>query len=253
MSIIKKQKARILAIALWLCIWQGFSWYVGNEILLASPMDVLIALFGLLQDKGFYLSIIHSVAKIAFGFVLAVIVGILLAFCSSVTVFLNEMIAILIRLIKSIPVASFVILTLLWVRSQNLSILISFFMVLPIIYLNVLNGIQHTDNKLLEMAKVFNLSFWRKIRYIYLPEVIPYFTAACSASLGLCWKAGIAAEVIGLPMNSIGEKLYEAKIYLMTKELFAWTIVIVLISIVFEKFIMAMIRKIEHYILKGFV
>lgn len=253
MGILKKYRVRILAIVVWLCIWQGFSWYVGNEILIASPMDVLLALFELLQDKGFYLSIIHSVAKIAFGFLLAVVIGILLALCSSVTVFLSEMIAILIRLIKSIPVASFVILTLLWVRSQNLSIIISFFMVLPIIYLNVLNGIQHTDIKLLEMAKVFNLSFLRKMRYIYLPAVMPYFTAACSASLGLCWKAGIAAEVIGLPINSIGEQLYEAKLYLMTKELFAWTIVIVFISIVFEKFIMAIIRKIEQYILNGFL
>ena len=103
------------------------------------------------------------------------------------------------------------------------------------------------------MAKVFNLSFLRKMRYIYLPAVMSYFTAACSASLGLCWKAGIAAEVIGLPINSIGEKLYEAKLYLMTKELFAWTIVIVFISIVFEKFIMAIIRKIEQYILNGFL
>ncbi|WP_066713525.1 ABC transporter permease [Clostridium sp. Marseille-P299] len=244
MSTLKKYKNRILAILLWILIWQGFSMYLDNEILLASPLNVLKALYTLLHSKVFYFSIFHSLVKISVGFLLAVVFGILLALFSSMNSFIKEMISIMIRLMKSIPVASFVILTLLWVRSQNLSIIISFLMVLPIIYLNVLHGIQQTDVKLLEMAKVFNMSFIRKVRYIYIPAVMPYFISASSASLGLCWKAGVAAEVIGLPRNSIGEQLYEAKLYLMTKELFAWTFVIVLISLVFERFVMAIIRRI---------
>lgn len=244
MRALKKYKNRVLAIILWILIWQGLSLYIDNEILLASPINVIKALFTLLQTKVFYISILHSVAKISLGFLLAVIFGILLALCSSINLFIREMISILIRLIKSIPVASFVILTLLWVRSQNLSIIISFFMVLPVIYLNVLHGILQTDVKLLEMAKIFNMIFLKKVRYIYIPAVMPYFISACSVGLGLCWKAGVAAEVIGLPRNSIGEQLYEAKLYLMTKELFAWTFVIVFISLVFEKIVMTILRRI---------
>ena len=77
------------------------------------------------------------------------------------------------------------------------------------------------------MAKVFRVNLRRQIRYIYVSQVLPYFLSACRLSLGMCWKAGVAAEVIGVPSGSIGEKLYNAKIYLNTPDLFAWTIVII--------------------------
>ena len=137
--------------------------------------------------------------------------------------------------VKATPVASFIILVLIWVPSRNLSVVISFLMVLPVIYTNVLNGIQSTDGKLLEMAEVFDVSPWRRIKYIYMSSVLTYFRAGCSLGLGLCWKAGVAAEVIGIPAGSIGEKLYEAKVYLETPDLFSWTIVIIILSIAFEK------------------
>lgn len=122
--------------------------------------------------------------------------------------------------VKAVPVASFIILILIWVPSRNLSIVISFLMVLPVIYTNVLNGIRSTDPKLLEMARVFRIPLFRRIRYIYLSQLLPFLRTGFSLSLGLCWKAGVAAEVIGIPKGSIGEKLYEAKVYLETPDLF---------------------------------
>ena len=135
---------------------------------------------------------------------------------------------------KTIPVASFIILALVWFSSRNLAVLISFLMVFPVIYTNVLNGIIQTDRELLEMAEVFSVAAGRRIRYIYLPQVMPYLRAGCSVALGLCWKSGIAAEVIGMPKGSIGERLQQAKVYLDTADLFAWTLVIVVVSLLFE-------------------
>lgn len=244
-------KYRFIAVFLWILLWQGLSMYIDNEVLLASPLDVIQAFTSLIWEKGFYLSILHSLGKISFGFLLALIIGVLLSLVANLHPFLKELISIFIRLVKSIPVASFVILALLWVRARNLSILISFFMVLPVVYLNVLNGIEQTDRKLLEMAKVFHMGHLKKIRYIYIPSIIPYFITACSVGLGLCWKAGVAAEVIGLPTNSIGEQLYEAKLYLMTKELFAWTIVIVIISTGFERVVMLVVNQLGKKLTGG--
>ena len=137
--------------------------------------------------------------------------------------------------VKAVPVASFIILALVWLDSRSLSFFIAFLMVFPPVYLNVLEGICQTDRKMIEMAKVFRVPLWRQIRGLYLPQVLPYFRTAVSLALGLCWKAGIAAEVIGLPGGSLGEHLYNAKVYFMTPDLFAWTAVIVTVSVVFEK------------------
>lgn len=119
-------------------------------------------------------------------------------------------------------------------------------MVVPIVYTNILQGIHSTDEKLLEMAQVFGISGYKKLMAIYIPAVFPHFMSAISLGLGLCWKAGIAAEVIGKPTGSIGGKLYEAKLYLMTKELFAWTIVIIVISILFEKLVIFAIKQSQY-------
>ena len=114
-------------------------------------------------------------------------------------------------------------------------------MVFPIIYTNVLKVIEETDEKLLEMVEVFQISFHYKIRYIYIPQVMPYFRAGCSIALGLCWKSGIAAEVIGIPMGTIGERLQQAKVYLETAEVLSWTVVIVVISLLFESFFLTLL------------
>lgn len=216
---------------------------LGQEILLVSPASVAMRLGQLALTGDFWRSIAFSLLRIAAGFLSAAVLGVALAALSARFVVVKELLAPAMLAIKAIPVASFIILVLIWVPSRNLSVLISFLMVLPIIYTNVLNGIQATDPQLLEMADVFALPASRSIRYIYVSQVLPFFRAACSVALGLCWKSGIAAEVIGIPTGSIGEKLYHAKVYLDTPDLFAWTLVIVFISLAFEKLILHLLDR----------
>ena len=147
------------------------------------------------------------------------------------------------QLVKATPVASFIILALVWVSGSSLSVLISFLMVLPVLYGAVRTGIESVDVQLLEMAKVFRLPLGKRLRAIWLPEVLPAFRQGCSVALGICWKSGVAAEVIGLPDGSIGDALYRAKITLSTGELFAWTFVIIVLSNVFEKLFMALLDR----------
>lgn len=230
------------AVLFWLMIWQAASCALGQEILLASPVAVLKRLSELVIGKQFWESAVFSVVRIMAGFLLGTMTGILLAGLSARFSWVRELTTPAVQTIKAIPVASFVILVLIWVPSENLSVVISFLMALPVIFTGVLEGIESTDEKMLEMAGVFRLSFGKKIRYIYVSQVIPFFCSSCSVALGLCWKAGVAAEVIGIPDGSIGEKLYQAKVYLNTPDLFAWTVVIILLSLIFEKLFLSAIR-----------
>ena len=233
---------RAVVLIFWLLVWGVASAILDNKILLASPIQTIQTLFSLVLQGSFWTSILHSFLRITAGFLLALIAGSILAVLSHIFPLIKELITPILRLMKSIPVASFIILALLWVSSRNLSILISFLMVLPVIYTNLLTGIKETNPDLLEMAKIYRMTSLRKFRYIYLPSVLPYLVSACSVGLGFCFKSGIAAEIIGLPAGSIGERLYEAKLYLMTPDLFAWTIVIVLISFLLELLIMKLLR-----------
>ena len=239
---------RILAVLFWIAIWQFASMYLKQEILLASPVSVVRKLFELIFSGNFWQSVGFSFVRIVTGFLLAVLLGIFLAILAYWSKTVEILIAPVIAVVKSTPVTSFIILCLIWIPSRNLSVFISFLMVLPVIYTNILEGIRQTDRKILEMAKVFRVNLRRQIRYIYVSQVLPYFLSACRLSLGMCWKAGVAAEVIGVPSGSIGEKLYNAKIYLNTPDLFAWTIVIIVISFVFEKCFLGIVSRIVYMI-----
>lgn len=216
---------------------------LNQKILLVSPVQVVARLWQLLPQGEFWSAVGFSFLRITLGFLLACVVGTALGVLASRFRVVRDLCAPLMATVKSIPVASFIILVLVWVPSRNLSVVISFLMVAPIVYQNVLGGISNMDHKLTEMADVFQVPFARRLRYLYLPQVAPFFRSACAVGLGLCWKSGVAAEVIGLPDGSIGERLYEAKVYLDTPDLFAWTLVIVLVSIAFEKLFLFLLDR----------
>lgn len=234
----RKKKLSWWSVAAWLVIWQLTAMAIGEPVILVSPVGVARTLFTLVQTAQFYRSILFSLTRIAIGFLLALVLGIGLAVGSSRWNAFEQFIEPLIRVIKSIPVASFIILVLVWVSSRNLSVIISFLIVLPVIYSNTLEGLKQTSPQLLEMAEVFRVKPFSRVRYIYIPGVFPYFRSGCSIALGLSWKSGIAAEVIGMPLGSMGERLYQAKIFLDTAELMAWTVTIVIISYLFEKLVL---------------
>ena len=167
----------------------------------------------------------------------------LLAVAAERWLWVDAMLAPVMQLVKATPVASFIILALVWVSGKSLSILISFLMVLPVLYGAVRTGLESADPQLLEMARVFRLPLGRRVKAIWLPAVLPAFRQGCSVALGICWKSGVAAEVIGLPDGSIGDALYRAKITLSTGELFAWTFVIIVLSAAFEKLFLSLLDK----------
>lgn len=244
----KKHKTlilRIAAIAFWIAVWEAVALRIGSELIIATPIKVAQVFIEMIFKADTWHSLGFSLVRISSGFALAFILGSVLAAVSSRLQAVKILLSPITSAIKSTPVASFVILAIIWFGSKNLSVFISFLMVFPVIYLNILKGIESVDKELLEMAKVFNISLGRRIVYIYMPSLMPFVISACSVALGLCWKSGVAAEVIGISSGSIGERLYRAKLYFETGELLAWTAAIILISTAFEKLIMLILRRVN--------
>lgn len=234
------------AVLVWLAVWQLAAMvlaaaYPHGGLLLASPLASLRRLGELAVTLAFWRSVGWSACRILGGFLLSCLTAAALAAPAARYSKVAELLYPPVAAVKATPVASFIILALVWLDSGQLPLFIAFLMVFPTVYLNLLEGIRQTDRKLLEMARVFRVSPLRRLRGIYLPQVLPYFRSAASLGLGLCWKAGIAAEVIGLPDGSMGERLYTAKIYFQTPDLFAWTAAVVAVSMAFERLFLKLV------------
>lgn len=227
-------------ILVWLIMWQLLSAAVHNSILMAGPVESAKALMQMILTREYRNAILFSLIRIIGGFCFGSAMGISLAFISYRVRFMEDFLKPFISVLKAVPVASFVIILIIWAGNKNLSFYISSLVVMPLLYINTLGGLKATDPKLLEMAEVFRIPVLRRVRYIYLPSVYPYLYSAFQAALGMAWKSGVAAEVIGQPLGSMGNGLYQAKIYLETADLFAWTITIVVVSFLVEKLILGL-------------
>ena len=239
----RKRRYGAAAVVFWLAVWQLAAAAIGQEVFLVSPLQAAGTLVQLLPQPDFWQRVGFSAGHILLGFLLGAVCSVVCSVAAERWVWVDALLSPVMQLVKATPVASFIILALVWVSGKSLSILISFLMVLPVLYGAVRTGIESADPQLLEMARVFRLPFARRVKAIWLPAVLPAFRQGCSVALGICWKSGVAAEVIGLPDGSIGDALYRAKITLSTGELFAWTFVIILLSAAFEKLFLALLDK----------
>ena len=239
-----KRVRRIVIILIWLAIWQAMSLLIHNAILFAGPAETARTLYSLMITGDFWISLANTTARIILGFAGGSALGLILAYVAYKNRLFGEFINPLVTVIKSIPVPSFVILLLIWFGAPFLSLIISALVTFPMVYLNTFEGLCSTDVKLLEMAKVFRMTGSSVIKNIYLPHLKPFLAGAFKLACGMSWKSGIAAEVIARPLHSMGDSIYQSKIYIDTAELFAWTLMAVLLAFLFEKLISLLIRRI---------
>ena len=229
----------------WIAVWQLAAAAVGLSLLLPGPGDTLSALFRLMKTSAFWQSTGATLLRVAVGYVCAVAAGVLLAIACHFVPVAEALLSPIRSMIKATPVSSFIILVLLWISRGTVPTFISFLMVLPMIWTGVQEALRVTDGQLLEMGKAYGFSSYKKMRYIYAPSVKPAFAAACMTGLGFAWKSGIAAEVIALPVFSVGTNLYNAKIYLESADLFAWTLTVVLLSIALEALLKKLMGRLK--------
>lgn len=234
---------KLLAALFWLGIWQIASMIVGKELILPGPFSVLKAFGQLVIQGSFWLSILLTMLRIILGYCLGVISGCLLALacCSSKT--LNTLLSPIVRMVRATPVASFIILAMLWMSKGGVPVLMSALMVTPVVWGNLVEGYQSRDMKLSEMADVYRLGKWKTLRYLHIPSLMPALKAACLTALGLAWKSGIAAEVLSQPKKAIGSNIYYSKVYLETPELFAWTASVIALSFLLETAVKRLLAK----------
>lgn len=229
--------------AFWLLVWYAAARSIDQVLLLPTPLEVAKTLWRMAATADFWRTVGGSLLRVVLGYMAAVAAGTVLAVLTARFRLLHVLCSPLLYMMRTIPVASFIILAYLWIRLQILPGFIAFLMVAPVVWTNVRQGIDQTDRQLLEMAQTYRLGRWKTLRHVWLPSVRPYFQAACVTGLGFAWKSGIAAEVICSPAVAIGTELKNAKAYLETPEVFAWTVTVVLLSVLLEQVLMRLMKQ----------
>lgn len=232
----------LLALLFWALIWQTAAMVKGNPLLLPTPGRVLLRLIQLMGEAAFWQTTLISIGRVLLGVVLGICLGTVLAVLTSASSVVSALVSPAMTAVQAAPVASFSILVLLWLERDFVPVLICILMVLPVIWNGVSTGIRQTDPQLLELARVCRLSKGRVLRRIWVPSVKPYFRAASTSALGLGWKAGIAAEVLTVPKHSIGRMISEAKLYVLSEDLFAWTLAVVVLSLLLQKLMLKLLE-----------
>ena len=222
----------------WLAVWEAVALIAGNAVLVASPVETFREFLRLLGESSFYFSLGKSILRIGGGFAAGLFCAAFLAFLAYRIPFVENLFTPFMRFLLAVPVASFAVLLLIWWGASFLSAAVSFLVVLPQFYVSFTEGMKSLDKKMLQMAEVYRLPGFSRFFYVYRPALKPFLYSSMKISLGMCWKSGVAAEVIGLPDFSIGEGLYFSKITLNTAGVFAWTGVIILLSLLFEKLVL---------------
>ncbi|MBP3554520.1 MAG: ABC transporter permease subunit [Clostridia bacterium] len=230
-----------ICFAFWMAVWYILSAALGRALVLPTPFAVFGRLLSLLPTADFWLACLGSVLRIFVGLIAGILTGVLLASLCAVSKLMEAIFEPLVTVIKATPVASIIILMLFIMAKSAVPMVAALLMVIPIVFGNVKKGITSVPVDLSEVAEMYDFGFGKRMKYLVLPSVLPYFSAACRSALGLAWKAGIAAEVICYPKYSIGANLNNAKVYLESEELYAWTIVVIVISVLIEKGVVSLL------------
>ncbi len=218
----------------WFLVWWIASVIVGNVLLFPDPITVIKHLFQMTVTSVFWISLALSLLRVMIGIIFAILLGTCLALLSAKFKVIYEFLFPLMTIIKATPVASFIILIVIFIGRDTVPSVISLLMVMPVVWTNVHEGIINVDNELKEVCTIYKFSAKKRLSVLYFPSVMPYFTSAVLSSIGLGWKAGIAAEILYPPIESIGRAILESKQLLLTEDLFAWTLVVIILSFFFE-------------------
>ena len=247
---LKKLLYALLPPAFWLGVWQGCALLVdrhvggrGNELLLPYPASVWSALVSLVGAGEFWAAVVTSLGRIALGLAAGIALGAALAVLTCVSPWADRLLSPAVRVVRAAPVASFILLVLLWTGRNTVPAVISAMMVTPVVWDNLSRGIQAMDPKLLELARCYRFTKLKTVTLICLPALRPYILTALTTATGLAWKSGVAAEVLCLPEPSLGQRIYYTKYYLDIPELFAWTAVTVALSMALERLLRACLAK----------
>lgn len=223
-----------IALGLVLIIWAITAKAINSQIIFPSLSSTFKALFNLLSQKEFYLSIGNSLSRVLLSFIISFAFALAFAILSSLLKNVGQVVSILTSIMRTIPTMSIILLALIWLSTLNAPMLVAILVIFPLQFEGILSAINNVDKRLIEMANIYNVPIKKQILKLYLPETAPGIFSTIKSTISLNVKLIIAAEVMAQTRDSMGLQMQQASMYLEMHVLFAWTIVAVILGLILE-------------------
>lgn len=239
----RRYVATLLSVGIIFVIWQIFAMVIHSPLILPLPRETLEVL---VQDIGrplFWQHVGATACRSLLAFGIAVVTGTLLGAVTGSSENLHNLLVFPLAILRATPVVSFILLALFWFGTSLVPVFVAVVMSLPVMSGAIESGIKNTNKELIACCRVYGFSRGKMIRHLYFPSCKPYFFSGSLAVFGLSWKVVAAAEVISLPHRSAGTLLQSAKVHLETAQVFAITLVLVVLSFVLESLFSFILRK----------
>lgn len=240
--------AYLISLVVIIVLWSMLARIVNAELILPGPGKVIIVLFQVIQTKIFWQCFAGTFVRVIVSFLITVLLGGFIGLLCGISDFAKDFFEIPLAVIRATPVIAFILVAYFWFTSGFVPVFVAVLMSLPIMVTAITTGFKSSDKKYLAMAQTYNLSKKEIIRYIKIPQNIPYFCNGALSCFGLCWKVVAAGEVICLPKKAVGTLLQRSQVHLETSEVIAQTIVLVIVSFVIERLFAVLIgRRVKKY------
>lgn len=242
-KMLKRIACTLAAILFWLLIWEIVARSIDVSFILPNVKEIFLSLISLLGTAKFYKTVILSFLRILAGFAIGTTLGVSLAPLTKHVALARVLLSPAMTVIRATPVASFIMALWLLIGSDAVPTTITALMVTPIVWQSMTEALGSVDGELDEVCRIYKIRGFKRFRILMLPTIIKFLVPSIITSAGLAWKSGIAAEIIAYTANSIGKEIYLAKAYLESGEMLAWTLVVVLLSLIFETLLTLLGRR----------
>jgi NitT/TauT family transport system permease protein len=232
--LVKKWLSNGLVIFMFFLVWLLLSSLVNTPLLVPSPTKVLSAFIELIGSTTSSEAILHTFFRLLLASTSSFIIGVIGGLLSGFSPFMKAILHPIATVFRTIPVVSIIVIVLILLGMRFTPYVITFLMLFPISYQATYEGMIRIDSELIDVYHLDDHHPIRMIRYCILPLIAGYLKTALLQSAGLGIKVLVMAEYLAQTPRSIGYQLYLEKVFLRYDFVFAWTLLLIVLALLFE-------------------
>ncbi|MGI6782085.1 MAG: ABC transporter permease [Acholeplasmataceae bacterium] len=241
----KRQITTFAGILFIFIFWIILSNIIKEEIVLPTVSTTFKTLIDLLKNKNTYFVLLNTIGGLILVVIISFFISLILSLISYKFPGFKNFVQPLLSLFKILPVPAVIIFFLVQFSQTITPYLLTTMIVIPIIYEGLYSSFISIDDDITDEVRTISSTNLKVIFYIYLPLTRVGIITSLLQSIGIGLKVKVMTEFVSNAPNTIGYQLNFAKSWLLMDQVFAWTIILVVVVILLDFVLGKFIKKIQ--------